>query len=1201
MKTLLLILFILLISFTQAQTYVVTTENDVVNAGDGVLSLREALSAANTAGGKQTITFDQTVFLPGANRIIYLKSALNLTDYDGVIINGKDGKVTLDGSKIDSNASDFKNGLVLTGGNNAISNLYLQNFLGAAIKIDSLNPGNNTIGPNNRISKNLGAGILIIDSDNNTITENAIWNCGNDTLRLGDFFFMTQDAILLVMSANTNMISGNDVWANYGSGIGAYESTGNTFTGNYAAINYYHGISVYEGSGSNLITGNDLLGNWSNAVVLFGGSNDDNQISANSIGDTTDIPVEMLTQRLPNPNDAANDYLLPSFKKVSPIKHMPINHNALYKIDSHAEADMELVHTITAIDDLVLARSSGISLQGGSKCLVEYNLFYNINSYAVYIMGYQEIDTSGPLPNTLYYFPEEITIRQNRFERINGTAVLFDQVMDILTTENYFSFVGGGIAGNGVPAMTAVQAGLDSSNWGTFTISANIFNTSTRGDLRANKLAAPIFVDGRGAISVTQAKEVRLNNNEMAQFYGGIFVYNLDWLQIDSNTLKSINGTAVYIDMVKEITVSNNILEDVGSMMMPLDKAVSVNLTSKDISSDPGYQLAADGAGGIALYNLIDGNESHALISNNTLTSVNGIGLSGQYLTSIKISDNHLSETASTALYLSYIRHLEVEENEINRTGNGGIYAVNSDTVLVKNNLIQDHTNGYNIGLNMVMFAEITNNQCSHAAVSGIYAAYVDSALYKYNVIRNSGQHGLYLNYGGYANIQHNDIYGNTTGLYSEVTSKVIARNNNFTRNTGDGIMAYYVGQATFNSNNFLENGNSGIQAYACTTAVLDSNYFSLNRNGIYTYAFDSLRVKYNSFIKNSDFGLYNGDLDTLDATLNYWGHANGPALSDTLFPGIAWGDRVSDRVEYDPFLTLPAVTGSMRPAIEAIEPSQSPREGGGAAALRGRQFLPEAQVFFATTPAEKVVLMASNLIGLEIPPGKGGHVDLIVVNPDGRADTLKNGFFYDNHAPLPFDLISPSIPDTVFSPTPDFKWTKAVDPDDDDVEYVLMYSLFDTFKDSVYFAGIEDTVYTPENDSLTENTTYYWRVLARDNLGGYAISSTRKLLTGKFPVEPNSLDNPANLLPATYALHQNYPNPFNPETTIRYDILHNTHVEISVYNTLGQKVTTLVNKQQKPGRYSISWNAGNHASGVYFYVIRSEHFTKTRKLILLK
>ena len=1196
MRTFILFICICIFPIVYGQTYTVTTELDTVNASDGVLSLREAVASANTTAGKQTITFDPTVFLPGANRIIYLKSALELTDNAGVIISGASGKVTLDGSKIDSAAADFKNGLVLKGGNNNISNLYFRKFLGSAILVDSLNSGNNNIGPDNHISNNRGAGILIIDSENNTITDNEIWNCGMDTLRIGDMFFNIQDGIMLAVNANSNTISGNDVWANYGSGIGSYESEDNTFSGNYIAINYRAGIAISEGSGSNVITDNDLLGNWSNALTVFGGNNADNQITANSIGDTTDVPVEILNLRLPAPESQKYGIL---FNKVHSANANSSGSQILFKVTPRKGTDMGMEHTIAALDDTVIGLMSGILLQGGSNCLVENNYFYDVNSFAVYVVGYQDIDNSGQIPDTSYYFPEEITIRQNRFERINGTAVLLDLTMGLTVTENYFGFVGGGVAGNGISALTAKLAGLDSSNQGTFTVSNNIFNTSSGGDLRAIQLDAPLPLGGRGAVSITYANKVQLSYNEVVQFYGGFFLYDLNWLQVDNNTLKSINSFGIQIENVKESTVTNNTLEDIASALIKIPAA---NDFKAKISGKETEQLAqAAGSGGILVVYLSEGDENHSTITKNTLSSVSGFGITGQSLTSAQVRENHIFESNATAIYLMNTRRNEVEENEISGTSNGGIYVTGADTAMIKNNRINDHSNGYNVGMGTVKFAEVINNQCNNASMSGIYATSVDSALIMYNVIRNSDQYGLYFYTGGYARVQYNDIYGSGTGFYPYMMNRVIARFNNFTRNSGDAVSAYYVGEATLNNNNFLENGNSGIMAYACTTAVVDSNYFSMNRYGLFSYFFDSLRIKYNSFVKNTDYGVYNGDTDTLDATMNYWGHSNGPALSDTLYPGIAWGDKITDRVLYDPYLMAPVKILSMYPAIEAIEPAQSPREGGGNAALRGRQFLPGAQVKFGTTPVKKVVFMASNLLALEIPPGKGGNVDLIVLNPDGRADTLKNGFFYDNHAPLPFDLISPSIPDTVYSPTPDFKWTTSVDPDGDDVEYVLMYSLYDTFKDSVYFAGIEDTVFTLKDDSLSELTTYYWRVLARDNLGGYAISSTQKLETGKFSSGPNGISALDNLLPDTYALYQNYPNPFNPTTTIRYDIIEQTHVEISVYNTLGQKVATLVNKQQKPGRYSVNWNAREFASGLYFYIIRSEHFTKTRKLILLK
>jgi probable HAF family extracellular repeat protein len=88
---------------------------------------------------------------------------------------------------------------------------------------------------------------------------------------------------------------------------------------------------------------------------------------------------------------------------------------------------------------------------------------------------------------------------------------------------------------------------------------------------------------------------------------------------------------------------------------------------------------------------------------------------------------------------------------------------------------------------------------------------------------------------------------------------------------------------------------------------------------------------------------------------------------------------------------------------------------------------------------------------------------------------------------------------------------------------------------------------------------------------------------------------------PVSFLLYQNYPNPFNPSTTIRYDIVDKSRVKLTVYNVLGQEVVTLIDKEQNPGHYTVEWNAGQYPSGVYFYVLQNEYFTKTRKLILIK
>jgi hypothetical protein len=97
--------------------------------------------------------------------------------------------------------------------------------------------------------------------------------------------------------------------------------------------------------------------------------------------------------------------------------------------------------------------------------------------------------------------------------------------------------------------------------------------------------------------------------------------------------------------------------------------------------------------------------------------------------------------------------------------------------------------------------------------------------------------------------------------------------------------------------------------------------------------------------------------------------------------------------------------------------------------------------------------------------------------------------------------------------------------------------------------------------------------------------------------------------IPMTALLKQNYPNPFNPTTTIQYQIPRQIdggqatagRVVLKIYNLLGQEVATLVDEIQEPGFRSVVWNAGDVASGVYFYRLQTSSFVQTRKMLLLR
>jgi len=90
-------------------------------------------------------------------------------------------------------------------------------------------------------------------------------------------------------------------------------------------------------------------------------------------------------------------------------------------------------------------------------------------------------------------------------------------------------------------------------------------------------------------------------------------------------------------------------------------------------------------------------------------------------------------------------------------------------------------------------------------------------------------------------------------------------------------------------------------------------------------------------------------------------------------------------------------------------------------------------------------------------------------------------------------------------------------------------------------------------------------------------------------------------ILPEAFNLAQNYPNPFNPETKITFGLPEDATVVLTVYNILGQEIRTLVNEPQVAGFHTVTWNASDVSSGVYFYRIAANDFSATKSMILMK
>ncbi|PKL83317.1 MAG: hypothetical protein CVV24_05695 [Ignavibacteriae bacterium HGW-Ignavibacteriae-3] len=126
---------------------------------------------------------------------------------------------------------------------------------------------------------------------------------------------------------------------------------------------------------------------------------------------------------------------------------------------------------------------------------------------------------------------------------------------------------------------------------------------------------------------------------------------------------------------------------------------------------------------------------------------------------------------------------------------------------------------------------------------------------------------------------------------------------------------------------------------------------------------------------------------------------------------------------------------------------------------------------------------------------------------------------------------------------------------------------------------------------------TYYIRVWRYSGQGGYAIK-----ITNRYPTSPlTSVESEKIEIPTAFSLSQNYPNPFNPTTTIRYAIPVGSFVELKIFDLLGNEIKSLVKTQQAAGNYEVEFNASNLSSGIYFYRLKTDNYTESKKLVLMK
>lgn len=136
---------------------------------------------------------------------------------------------------------------------------------------------------------------------------------------------------------------------------------------------------------------------------------------------------------------------------------------------------------------------------------------------------------------------------------------------------------------------------------------------------------------------------------------------------------------------------------------------------------------------------------------------------------------------------------------------------------------------------------------------------------------------------------------------------------------------------------------------------------------------------------------------------------------------------------------------------------------------------------------------------------------------------------------------------------------------------------------------------------SYTSRTGEFTQLNFSNNVIGYIQynSNGAQIVIG----DPSSVgeESDFNNIPDTYDLAQNYPNPFNPSTKISWQSPVGSHQTLKIYDMLGNEVATLVNECREAGRYEVTFDGSNLASGMYLYRLQLGSFVETKKMILIK
>ncbi|HLX11958.1 MAG TPA: right-handed parallel beta-helix repeat-containing protein, partial [Bacteroidota bacterium] len=431
---------------------------------------------------------------------------------------------------------------------------------------------------------------------------------------------------------------------------------------------------------------------------------------------------------------------------------------------------------------------------------------------------------------------------------------------------------------------------------------------------------------------------------------------------------------------------------------------------------------------------------------------------------------------------------------------------------------------------------------------------------------------------------------------------------------TGNGNLGVYNNNAPVDTSFFSFGQYYGVYFNNSTSTITACDIHDNNYDGILVQGSLVPTIQYNNIYNNGRYGLNNNTGTTTSAANNYWGAQSGPLVnqgSDQNLTGT--GNQVylnPGAVTYRPFFTTRSgiLVGdvSQNGTITAFDAAEVLQAVVGDITLSGSQQLAADVTGDGTVSALDASYILQFVVGLITGfPGSGKTVGVGASAFDVRIDrgTDVNSYIATLHVKDATNVLANELR---FSFDPTLVTPTSVTTTDLTKGMTLQYSFKKTGEARIALAGtkpIDHAAGDVVRLVFTMKNTPAARYQSPLKITKFMANEVN--LTSQIQITDN-----AKLVPQSFALMQNYPNPFNPSTQIEYQLPVGGTVRLTIYDSKGQEVRTLVNENQDAGYYKAIWDglnaAGNSvSSGVYYYRIDAmgahQSYNLVKKMLLVK